>query len=74
MDTANDKGEEEEGLCEYEKQRLKKIKENRAFLASLDLGAAKEELKEVTKKQVKVSLGLHNQAYATTCMLFTCKQ
>ena len=46
--------DEEAGLCEYERQRLRKIKENQAFLASLNLGAAKEDLKAVTKKQVKV--------------------
>ena len=42
--------DEDEGLCEYEKQRLKKIKENRAFLASLNIGSAKEELKSTIKK------------------------
>ncbi len=45
---------DEDGLCEYEKQRLRKIKENRAFLASLNLDAAKEDLKDLTQKQVKV--------------------
>lgn len=47
---------EEEKLCEYEKQRLKRIKENQAFLASLNLTAAKEEMKALTNKQVKVGL------------------
>ena len=51
--------DDEEGLCEYEKQRLRKIKENQAFLASLNLMSAKEELKALTvKPPVKVSLQL----------------
>jgi hypothetical protein len=56
---------DEDGLCEYEKQRLRKIKENRAFLASLNLDTAKEDLKALTQKQVKVcqrclvQLGIH---------------
>lgn len=49
-----DSESEEDGLCEYEKQRLKKIKENRAFLASLNLAAAKEDLNALTQKQIKV--------------------
>lgn len=51
--------DDEDGLCEYEKQRLRKIKENRAFLASLNLAAAKEDLKAITKKQVKVRIHVY---------------
>ena len=51
--------DDEDDLCEYEKQRLRKIKENRAFLASLNLVAAKEDLKAVTKNQVRVSVTLN---------------
>ena len=49
-----DSESDEDDLCEYEKQRLRKIKENRAFLASLNLAAAKEDLNALTQKQVKV--------------------
>jgi hypothetical protein len=69
---------DEDGLCEYEKQRLRKIKENRAFLASLNLDTAKEDLKALTEKQVKVcrrcleQLGMHYYAHSSAAVLCTC--
>ena len=70
VDAGSGESDEEDGLCEYEKQRLKKIKENRAFLASLNLVAAKEDLKAVTKKQVKVCKSC--QVCTTVCTAVMC--
>ena len=76
VDAGSGESDEEDGLCEYEKQRLKKIKENRAFLASLNLVAAKEDLKAVTKKQVKVHVHVHVckpcQVCTTVCTAVMC--
>lgn len=72
VDAGSGESDEEDGLCEYEKQRLKKIKENRAFLASLNLVAAKEDLKAVTKKQVKVCKSCQICAAVCTAAICAC--
>ena len=54
VDASSGDSDNEDDLCEYEKQQLRNIKENRALLASLNLIAAKEDLKAVTKLHPKI--------------------